>query len=79
MQELRTSYDQICSDYHEIIKDMEGNKVNITNSGFPPALENLEYLEKWDNFFQSGKSLGILKKSQGILNESGKVRENCDS
>ena len=31
-------------------------------SGFPPTLENLE---KWDNFFQLGKS-------QGILNESGK-------
>ena len=30
MQELRTSYDQICADYHELIKDMEGNRVNIT-------------------------------------------------
>ena len=30
--------------------------------GFPPTLENLENLEKWDNFFQSGKSQGILKK-----------------
>ena len=28
-------------------------------AGFPPALE---ILEKWDNFFQSGKSQGILKK-----------------
>ena len=30
MQELRTSYDQICADYHELIKDMEGNKVKVT-------------------------------------------------
>ena len=28
-------------------------------AGFPPTLENLE---KWDNFFQSGKSQGISKK-----------------
>ena len=28
MQELRTSYDQICADYHELIK---GNGVNIKN------------------------------------------------
>ena len=34
----------------------------LLNSGFPPALEILENLEKWDNFFQSGKSQGILKK-----------------
>ena len=33
----------------------------IQKAGFPPALENLE---KWDNFFQSGKSQGILKKCQ---------------
>ena len=32
-------------------------------TGFPPALE---YLEKWDNFFQSGKSQGILKKYQKV-------------
>ena len=29
--------------------------------GFPLALENLEYLEKREKFFQSGKSQGILK------------------
>ena len=33
------------------------------HSGFPPALENLE---KWDNFFQSGKSQGILKICQKV-------------
>ena len=36
------------------------------STGFPPALENLEYLEKWDNFFQSGKSQEILKKCQKV-------------
>ena len=43
--------------------------------GFPPTLENLE---KWDNFFQSGKSQGILKKCQKVREKSGnfkRVRE----
>ena len=34
--------------------------------GFPLGLENLE---KWEGIFQSGKS-------QGIFDETGKVREN---
>ena len=37
-------------------------EIRVVGSGFPPTLENLENLEKWDNFFQSGKSQGILKK-----------------
>ena len=42
-------------------------------AGFPLTLENLENLEKWEKFLQSGKSQGIL----GISPESqGKVREN---
>ena len=39
--------------------------------GFPPTLENLE---KWDNFFQSGKSQGILKKCQKVREKSGNFK-----
>ena len=43
--------------------------------GFPHRLENLE---KWTNFFQSGKSQGILcrlEKSGKFGQNTGKVRE----
>ena len=41
---------------------------------FPPALEYLENLEKWDNFFQSGKSQEILKKCQKVREKSGNFK-----
>ena len=47
---------------------------DMTCPRFPPALENLEYLEKWDNFFQSGKSQGILKKCQKVREKSGNFK-----
>ena len=62
---------------------LSGNS-QISRSGFPLGLENLENLEKWEGIFQSGKSQGILNrleksgKSQGkshkILENSGNLR-----
>ena len=48
-------------------------------SGFPLTLEKLESLEKWEKFFQSGKSQGILEFHQKVREKSGNflsVREN---
>ena len=40
-------------------------------TGFPLTLENLE---KWEKFFQSGKSQGILEFHQKVREKSGKIR-----
>ena len=39
--------------------------------GFPLTLEKLENLEKWEKFFQSGKSQGILEFHQKVREKSG--------
>ena len=49
-------------------------KKEMEAAGFPPTLENLENLEKWDNFFQSGKSQGILKNCQKVREKSGNFK-----
>ena len=52
---------------------------HYTLPGFPLTLEKLENLEKWEKFFQSGKSQGILKFYQKVREfymSQGKVREN---
>ena len=50
-------------------------QTDVAKKGFPHRLENLE---KWTNFFQSGKSQGILcrlEKSGKFGQNTGKVRE----
>ena len=42
---------------------------NVSLSGFPLGLENLE---KWEGILQSGKSRGILNR----LEKSGKITQN---
>ena len=49
--------------------------MDITQTGFPLGLENLE---KWEGIFKSGKSQGILnrlEKSGKITQNTGKLRE----